>query len=213
MIILYVEYQLKIYTDPFLHAIITPPTDIYDYAKSIYPNSEYLLDGARTNIDITDKLLNTYIDGVVDEAYNAFLPRLKEEYPKMDFTSLATRKRHLFSHNTPNSRPNVIRGLHLDSGTKVIIGLWYFKDENDSAGGDLYLVNPITKQDKIFKYASNSLIIFPNLLTSWHAVTERAPSTIARKFINIILESDTFLHSYDKQGSKEPRVKVSNNFK
>lgn len=204
---------MQIYTDPFIHAVITPPADLYDYAKSIYPSPPSLLNGIRTNIDITDDTINSYINKVVDIAYETFLPNLQEEYPKMDFNSLVTTKRNLFSHNTPNNSPNVIRGLHLDNGTKVLVGLWYFKDENDNAGGDLYLVNPLTKQSKIFKYATNSLIIFPNILTSWHAVTERAPSSIPRKFINIILESDTHLHTYDKQGKTEPRTKVSNNFK
>lgn len=74
-------------------------------------------------------------------------------------------------------------------------------------------MNPITKKSTIFKYDSNKLIIFPNIITAWHAVTKRNSSVIPRKFINIILESDVFLHSYNKIGITEPKNKVVNNFK
>ena len=204
---------MKIFTEPFIHAIVTPPAEIYEYAKHIYPVSPTLIPGYRTNLDIVDDNITRYIDSVVDEAYNTFLPNLQEEYPKMDFNTLSKRSRYLFSHNTPSLNPNVIRGLHLDNGTKIIVGLWYFKDDEDTAGGDLYLMNPITKKSTIFKYDSNKLIIFPNIITAWHAVTKRNSSAIPRKFINIILESDVFLHSYNKIGITEPKNKVVNNFK
>lgn len=204
---------MQIYTKPFLHAVIEPPIDIYNYAKSIYPEHATLLAGVRTNTAVDDSKLLAYIDSIVDSAYIAFLPRLIEEYPKMDFNSLATKKRYLFSHNTPSTHPNVIRGLHLDNGTKIVIGLWYFKDDSDNAGGDLYLVNPSTKEHTTFEYSTNKLIIFPNLLTAWHAVTKRGPATLARKFINIVLESDIFLHSYNKIDPKEePKIRVKNNY-
>lgn len=204
---------MQIYTNPFPHAVITPPEDIYNYVKSIYPDAPTLIPSSRTNLEVYDDKVITYLDSVVTTAFEAFLPTLKLEYPKMDFNSIQTTKRYLFSHNTPNLKPNVIRGLHLDNGTKIVVGLWYFKDLNDDAGGDLFLVNPQTKQSTIFKYDTNKLIIFPNLLTSWHAVTQRAPSSVARKFINIIMESDIYLHSYNKVGNQEPKVKVVNNFK
>ena len=204
---------MKIYTDPFLHSVTEPPEDIYEYARSIYPQPPILMPGYRTNIDIVDSTINMYIDSVVDKAYTEFLPRLQEEYPKMDFNSLDKRRRYMFSHNTPSLNPNVIRGIHLDNGAKIVVGLWYFKEDNDDAGGDLYLMNPLTKQSTIFKYDSNKLIMFPNVITAWHAVTKRNPSSIPRKFINIVLESDIFLHSYNKTGLIEPKDKVLNNFK
>ena len=204
---------MNIYTEPFLHAVITPPIEVYEYAKSVYPEPPLAVPNCRTNIDIDDTAICNYIDSVVNEAYDTFLPMLNQEYPKMDFESLNKRCRYLFSHNTPSLDSNVIRGLHLDNGTKILVGLWYFKDEGDEAGGDLYLMNPLTKQSTIFKYESNKLIIFPNTLTAWHAVTRRNSSTVPRKFINIIMESDTYLHSYCKTGTSEPREKVVNNFK
>lgn len=204
---------MQIYTNPFPHAVITPPEDIYSYVKSIYPDAPTLTPGSRTNLEVYDARVITYLDSVLTTAFEAFLPDLKLEYPKMDFNSVQPVKRYLFSHNTPNLTPNVIRGLHLDNGTKIVVGLWYFKDSEDDAGGDLFLVNPRTKQNTIFKYDTNKLIIFPNLLTSWHAVTQRAASSMPRKFINIIMESDIYLHSYNKIGNQEPKVKVVNNFK
>lgn len=200
-------------TDPFPHLTIRPDDAIYQYAKSVYPKSNGIAPGTRTNIDLTDARLSEYLDGVVDASYRQFEPVLQAEYPKMDFDTLATRTRYLFSHNTPNQRPNVIRGLHLDNGTKVMVGLWYFKDPEDDAGGDLYLVNPLTKQSVIFSYDENVIIMFPNVTTAWHAVTSRKPTNVPRRFINIVLESDVFLHSYNKTSHEEPRDKVVNNFK
>lgn len=199
--------------DPFPHLIIEPDVDIYEYAKSVYPYPSELKPGIRTNEDLTDERISTYLNGVVQTAYEQFEPVLQAEYPKMDFDSLEKRHRYLFSYNTPNQSTNIVRGLHLDNGTKIIVGLWYFKDPNDDAGGDLFLVNPLTKQSKTFEYAENKIILFPNIMTAWHAVTARKPTLNMRRFINIILESDTFLHSYNKTSIEEPREKVVNNFK
>lgn len=204
---------MEIYSKPFLHAVITPPVEIYKYAESIFPEPPTLLPGLRTNNKIHDTDIQTYLNSVIDNVYEVFLPRLREEYPKMEFESLVTRKKYLFSHNTASTEPNVIRGLHLDHGSMIILGMWYFKEEGDDAGGDLYLMNPLTKETMTFKYDSNKLIIFPNLLTSWHAITKREATTISRKFINILLESDIPLHSYSRHGQNEPRKKVVNNFK
>lgn len=204
---------MKIFTEPFIHAVVTPPVEVYEYAKHIYPVPPTLIPGCRTNLDVVDDNITQYLDSVVNEAYSVFLPRLQEEYPKMDFNSLNKKSRYLFSHNTASLGSNVIRGLHLDNGTKIVVGLWYFKEDDDDAGGDLYLMNPITKQSTTFKYDSNKLIIFPNIITAWHAVTKRNASVVPRKFINIVLESDVFLHSYNKIGIVEPRNKVVNNFK
>lgn len=204
---------MEIYTEPFLHIVITPPVDIYKYAESIFPEPPTILPGLRTNNKIHDMDIHNYLNDIVDEAYKVFLPRLQEEYPKMDFTSLNKRKKYLFSHNTASSTPNIIRGLHLDHGSMIVLGMWYFKEDGDTAGGDLYLMNPITKKTMTFEYGSNKLILFPNLLTSWHAITQRNATNVPRKFINILLESDTALHSYSRDGQHEPRKKVVNNFK
>lgn len=200
-------------TEPFPHIIINPDSEIYEYAKSIYPFPTELKPGIRTNEDLNDEKLTAYLDTVVDMAYTIFEPVLKEEYPNMDFSKNCARKRYLFSYNTPNQSTNIIRGLHLDNGTKIIVGLWYFKERDDNAGGDLFLANPSTKKSAIFKYTENSIILFPNTTKAWHAVTPRKPTLKMRRFINIILESDVFLHSYNKIGSEEPKEKVVNNFK
>lgn len=200
-------------TDPFPHLVIKPDVEMYEYAKSVYPHSSELRPGLRANEDLKDEKLSTYLDCVVDVAYNQFEQVLKDEYPKMDFSTLNKNKRYLFSYNTPNESTNVIRGLHLDNGKKIIVGLWYFKDPDDEAGGDLFLANPLTKQSTVFKYQENAMILFPNTTVAWHAVTARKPTLKTRRFINIILESDTFLHSYNKTTIEEPKEKVVNNFR
>ena len=49
------------------------------------------------------------------------------------------------------------------------------------------------------------MIVFPNTLRSWHRVKERLPSKINRKFINMLVEQNTSLHSYtrDSKGNDE----------
>jgi hypothetical protein len=111
--------------------------------------------------------------------------------------------RLLYSENKPTDYEYKIRGLHLDTGDKHLVGLWYFKhpDEVDD-GGDLILMNPLTKQRKVVKYDSNMLVIFPNLPTAWHAVTSRKPSKYPRRYINLILESsEVRLHNYQRTGT------------
>ncbi len=205
--------ELMYCTDPFPHLIIKPDYEIYEYAKSVYPYPSELRPGLRTNEDLRDERLNEYLGHVVDVAYSQFESTLKQEYPKMNFDSLNKSKRYLFSYNTPNETTNIVRGLHLDNGTKIIVGLWYFKDPDDNAGGDLFLANPLTKQSTTFKYSENAMILFPNTTKAWHAVTARQPTMKMRRFINIILESDVFLHSYNKTTAEEPKDKVVNNFR
>ncbi len=200
-------------TDPFPHLVVEPDDEIYQYAKSVYPYPSELKPGIRANEELNDVRLTAYLDSLLANAYERFESVLKEEYPKMDFDSLKTTKRYLFSFNTPNQSTNVVRGLHLDNGTKIIVGLWYFREPDDEAGGDLFLVNPLTRRSTTFKYAENKIILFPNTTKAWHAVTARKPTLNMRRFINIILESDTFLHSYNKTSIDEPREKVVNNFK
>jgi hypothetical protein len=93
--------------------------------------------------------------------------------------------------------------MHLDTGDKHLVGLWYFKHPEDTAtGSDLLLLNPITKEKKVVKYGSNVFIVFPNLMTSWHAVTPRNPSLYPRRYINCLLESpDVKLHNYQRTGT------------
>ena len=110
--------------------------------------------------------------------------------------------RILYSENKPSSTGYKIRGWHLDTGDKHLVGLWYFKhpDEEDD-GGDLLLMNPVTKDHKKIKYERNKIIIFPNLPTAWHAVTPRKPSKYPRRYINLLVESpDITLHNYRRMG-------------
>ena len=63
---------MNIYTEPFLHAVITPPIEVYEYAKSVYPEPPLAVPNCRTNIDIDDTAICNYIDSVVNEAYDTF---------------------------------------------------------------------------------------------------------------------------------------------
>lgn len=202
----------QIYTEPFIHMIVSPPIELYEYANSIFPEPPTLIEGYRTNIDLHDEQISNFIRSSVDRSLSEFSNEISVHYPKLNLSELRLKDRYLWSHNTPSTKENVVRGMHLDNGTKLITGLWYFKEVHDQAGGNLFLANPLTRKTKILEYSTNCMILFPNLPTSWHAVTKRKPTTISRRFINIVRESDTFLHSYNKVTNEEPKDKVINFF-
>jgi hypothetical protein len=113
----------------------------------------------------------------------------------------ALQVRLIYSENEATDYDYKIRGLHLDTGDKHLVGLWYFKHPDDiDSGGDLILINPKTKEKKVVEYGSNVFVIFPNLMTAWHAVTPRKASKYPRRYINLTLESpDVTLHNYQRK--------------
>lgn len=112
--------------------------------------------------------------------------------------------RALFSSQPASESPTKTRGRHLDNGKKVLIGLWYFADPDDTAGGDL-IVKGMT-----VPYAPNTMVIFPNTPDAWHEVTPRGPSKHTRRFINFFFETDIPLHNYARNmlGRDQPNAKV-----
>ncbi|BFM09754.1 hypothetical protein [Halioxenophilus aromaticivorans] len=105
--------------------------------------------------------------------------------------------------NTPHWRRGEITGPHTDHPNKLFIGLYYFRQPEDTAGGNLVLyrrltpvtegsvkwpnartVEPIMQID----YEPNTLVILLNTPQSVHGVTARCRSSFHRRFVNFIVE-------------------------
>ena len=157
----------------------------------------------RSNIIIEDDKINTILNdislGILSKSKNVF----ETVYPKLDYEKLTGMCSHLFSENPPNiAYP--MRKLHIDNGNKLVTGLWYFKhpDEKDD-GGNLVLHNPTTKDEKVFEYGENKIVLFPNTPLSWHYITDRKESKYPRRFICMRLEAKLKLHNYQTKNGKD----------
>lgn len=117
---------------------------------------------------LTDDQTTRYLASQLDLALIMFRDALETEYGPLFDHGLT--QRSMFSTFPASDTPTKLRGPHLDSGTKVLVGLWYFADPRDSAGGD------ITVGGCEVPYGENVMVIFPNLTSAWHSVSERAPS-------------------------------------
>ncbi len=105
--------------------------------------------------------------------------------------------------NTPSWRRGEITGPHTDHPNKLFVGLYYFRSEGDSAGGDLLLykrLEPVTAANLKWpkpatveavarvEYAPNTLVILLNTPAAVHGVTPRGRSKLPRRFVNFIAE-------------------------
>jgi len=200
--------NLSYYNDPFPHIIGSLDTELYEEVCSSWKNINHTsfseIAGKRSNIPLTDKSIISKLNPILFHCYETFLPSIFTCYPKLiEKKGITLTPKILYSQNDIFKNEYKIRGLHLDTGEKIIIGLWYFKNpEEIDDGGDLILMNPISKDTKIVKYDSNLFIAFPNITTAWHAVTPRKASKYPRNYINLLLESsDVKLHNYQRVGN------------
>ncbi len=127
------------------------------------------------------------------------------------------------SINTPVTLlPTSVREAHLDLPTKLFVGLFYLRpdDDRDSRGGDLVLcrfrpcarpgfsrfeVDPRSVEDvKVIPYDKNVLVLFLNTARSIHAVTPRFPTPHTRRFVNVIGEVSRPL--FDVEGHQQSRA-------
>jgi hypothetical protein len=214
--------NLSYLKDPFPHIIGSLEEEAYKAALDSWENVEHEnhieYAGNRSNINVTDQRLCNYLTKIMLDSYGKFVDDVMLCYPKLYGKEYDLTSRILYSENIASETPYKIRGLHLDSGDKCLVGLWYFKHPEDtSSGGDLLLMNPKTKQCKRIEYGSNVFVLFPNLTTAWHAVTPRQPSKYPRRYINLLLESkQVTLHNYRRSGTSvddEFRGKLVNYYK
>lgn len=198
--------NLSYHKDPFPHLIGSLDESLYNEINSswVEHTNHIPMTGNRSNIPMPECEIKSKLRDIIFFCHQQFANDYIECYPKLiDTPDFDVNPRVLYSENMASEEGYKIRGLHLDTGDKHLVGLWYFKhpDERDD-GGDLILMNPITKEHKLVKYESNVLVIFPNVMTSWHAVTPRKPSKYPRRYINLLLESSQVkLHNYQRTGT------------
>ena len=68
------------------------------------------------------------------------------------------------------------------------------------------LHNPKTKEEKIFEYGENKIVLFPNTPLSWHYITDRKESKYSRRFICMRLEAKLKLHNYQTKNGKDVMI-------
>jgi len=105
--------------------------------------------------------------------------------------------------NTPTTQKSSVRRVHTDATEELFAMLLYFRREDDfSKGGELeifrwkrgtqrlFVGEAVDEADAVLvskvPYAANTLVIFINSDTSLHAVSEREPTPISRRLVNII---------------------------
>lgn len=105
--------------------------------------------------------------------------------------------------NSPVTKKSTVSVPHLDEPHEVWAALFYMREQDDHAGGDLIIhkyrqipvmmgkrcIDPNDLIDvDIMKYEPNALVCFMNSAISVHSVTEREVTNKCRMFCNINLE-------------------------
>ena len=199
--------MLNYHKTPWPHFTGSLPEDFYEHVKNMWDDDDtkkkWNKIKNRSNIDIEDDKINTILNdislGILTRSKDVF----ETVYPRLDYEKLTGECSNLFSQNPPNEAYSM-RKLHIDNGNKLVTGLWYFKhpDEKDD-GGHLTLYNPKTKEEKIFEYGENKIVLFPNTPLSWHYITDRKESKYSRRFICMRLEAKLKLHNYQTKNGKD----------
>jgi len=152
----------------------------------------------------------------LEKIYPKFHKQISEKFDDMNFiglrknNSLQNSSFHLVSDcqpgiNTPVLTSSSVRGPHVDNPVEIFGGLFYLKDPNDDAGGDLEIYKIKTKplfvnkaellniEDlelaKTVKYSENCLFFFLNTDKSIHSITKRKKTNYTRNLVNIIFET------------------------
>jgi len=198
---------MEVVIEPIPHIVMNLDPEMYDYCKKNWKASEDVNTELRYNAAIEDQTISTYLKKVMSEAFVLLLPFLKDTYPKWSPTTLSARFQ--FSGNLKSDHPYSMRDWHLDNGNKVVIGLWYFKDPNDSNEAGLHISNGV--DEKVIPYDENTIVFLPNLPNAWHKVGNRSVWTHERRFVNIVVEQREMLHDYKRDSDGIDRVREVRN--
>ncbi|MEM9302014.1 MAG: 2OG-Fe(II) oxygenase [Pseudomonadota bacterium] len=197
--------------DPFPHCVLRLDQRFYDHCEKLWVPSSGA-QAERTNVPIDDDSVREPLAAQAFAAMALFAPNLLRAYP--GWSPGAMQVRVLWSAQKASDQAFVARNWHLDHGRKVVIGLWYFREPGNDAGGDLLLRSTPDETPRRIPYARNRLVLFPNLPWAWHAVSERGPSQMDRRFINILLGQDEPLHDYCRDAQRRDVVRpVRNHFR
>ncbi len=108
-----------------------------------------------------------------------------------------------FVVNTPTKATTSVKPAHIDRSDKIFAGLFYMRrpdDDSQGAGLELYRHRGAPIFDKHetpwssveragrIDFAANRLVGFVNSVQSVHAVEPRTPSSVPRRYINMIAE-------------------------
>lgn len=203
-----------IYEEPIPHYIIKGDPLMYARGLKTFTKNKRNLNykkNIRQNSPINDEKLKKYLEGVLSNAYISFKPYLQKAYPKWVLGE--PNFKTYYSINPASDKPFNPRMWHLDTGEKVLIGLWYAKHPDDDAGGDLYISD--RKKYKKIPYDTNNLVIIPNLPNAWHSVSKRQPSKYDRLFFNFMMtHNGDHLHDYRRNADGSDEFKpITNNYK
>ena len=202
--------------EPTPHIVFEGDQDIYNRLNDRWKcdqDMQYHGD-RRVNIPILDDQAVEYIESVLYSAYKLFKPLLQEHYSTWEPNEEVFKTKKLFSTNLANNKPFSPRGWHLDTGEKIVIGLWYFAHPDDNAGGNLQIFSGRALDTKQIDYSPNTFVLMPNLTTAWHRVTKRQPTKLNRRFVNTVLyQPDLKFHEYSRNEDGSDSFKKVNKLK
>lgn len=197
---------MQLINDPIPHLDFSLDDSFYEYCKTNWVPTSNTNHELRYNTPITNRHIIDTLDKVVDQVIDAFMPILQNEYPKWNQKIIG--RRYQFGGNLMSPQPYKMRDWHLDNGNKVIIGLWYFKHPDDSNDAGLHISNGV--DEAYIPYSENRVVFIPNLTNSWHKVGDRKVWTHERRFINMVIETDTYVHDYLRDGLVDTVKPVKN---
>lgn len=151
-----------------------------------------------------EHILQLYPD--FERDYGSF-QTLRSGVRKVDtFESVDVLLDALICINTPViTKPNAVRGAHIDLPDKLFAGLFYMRDPEDtSTGGNLEIykfkngkpygfrssaiADSYIEHVKTIKYDRNVLVLFLNSVYSLHGVSVRSLTKHSRYFVNLVGE-------------------------
>ena len=151
-----------------------------------------------------EPILQMYPD--FEQKYGSF-ETLKSGLRKVDtFETVDVLLDALICINTPViTKPNAVRGAHIDLPDKLFAGLFYMRDPEDpSIGGDLEIykfkngkpygfrssaiADSYIEPVKTIKYDRNVFVLFLNSVYALHGVSVRSLTDRSRYFVNLVGE-------------------------
>lgn len=146
-----------------------------------------------------------------------FYPDFEQKYGSFETLKSGLRKVETFENsdvlldalvciNTPViTKPNAVRGAHIDLPDKLFAGLFYMRDPQDnSTGGNLEvykfkhnqpcgfrssaIADSYIERVKTIEYDRNVLVLFLNSVYSLHGVSVRSLTDSSRYFVNLVGE-------------------------
>lgn len=197
---------MELITAPLPYLIGKLDNDLYQLCIDTWPIYKEVNHEGRYNVSVTDEKIVTGLTNVTKKCITKLLPFLLTEYPKWKPSKLNVKFQ--YAGNIVSDKSYKMRDWHLDNGNKIFIGLWYFKHPDDTDDAGLHISNG--KEVVYIPYSENQLVFIPNLTNAWHKVGERNIWTHERRFINIVVETDIYVHDYRRSGTIDSIKSVRN---